>query len=1001
MRAHEERKSQWPGAGWHLALWLGCWACGAHAAGWESGFEPTNPAQVQLTTGTARFTGKTDSQRAYLRSKAGGLAGSNFVAEVTVTVAPGGGVAMGFLGLGRGEADSNFYHEPALRPSLCLALAPSGFGEGLARVTADDTVRELARPGPGDGTHRVRLTWAAACQLARFELAPHWRGGKFTPAFSDEILGSHLKLDAESRLFLGGAGNVQFSDLQLRPATGEEIAELSSAQALADDPSAGTWLSGAGRAPSFVSPPDLAKSLHSIGAHLRPAVVWYQGGRIAASRPFVGDGARAALSFKGGDWECRSETRVLDGATDFFLHCRLASGTARQAGVAAVFDFPGWSTNNYVFIPAAAYAGNRFACLPVAYPPMFPDLTNALAPGAPARPITITDVPRLNPGAGPSKLEVLTSDTTTPGIGIYFPDRRRGVLIYTEDRTPHGLTGLTVEESLDRSQASVVFAAPGVREKRYGDMRLNPSLDRGVAWQAGDEVTLRLQVHEFEAADLQAFFRRFFATRRALAATNVPVQGTPLGEALRMQVALQNTPGLRWNETFGYYKNGNGDSPFGHIQLGWVGGLMQPYPLLFSRDELSRERSLRTLDYIFMKLPAESGLLHGIHRNGRNLDDAFGRAPDLAMVRKNADGLYYALKTFRLLEQMGQAAAVRPEWKEVVRRWADALCRLWERYGEFGQLVNVRTGDLHVSGSTAAAIAPAALTLAAQYFNEPRYLEVAKQAAKFYGQRDLLRGYTTGGPGEILQCPDSESAFALLESCVVLYEVTEDREYLRLAEDAAALCSSWVVARDFPFPPRSDLGRIGARSTGAVWASIQNKHAAPGACTTSADSLLKLYRATGNPAYLDLLRDIARALPEFMSTRQRPVYSRADGFLNERVNLSDWEGAGAVGGGHDSSVSWCEVALMLTAVEVPGIYIETDSGRLWVFDHVEAEIVSREGDQLRVRVHNPTTYPAKVRVLAESRGTARRPLGWHALLHSPVWELLPGEAKEYKVGREP
>ena len=38
--------------------------------------------------------------------------------------------------------------------------------------------------------------------------------------------------------------------------------------------------------------------------------------------------------------------------------------------------------------------------------------------------------------------------------------------------------------------------------------------------------------------------------------------------------------------------------------------------------------------------------------------------------------------------------------------------------------------------------------------------------------RDVQAGVTVGGPGEILKCPDSESAFAMLESFIVLYEVT-------------------------------------------------------------------------------------------------------------------------------------------------------------------------------------------------------------------------------------
>ena len=114
-------------------------------------------------------------------------------------------------------------------------------------------------------------------------------------------------------------------------------------------------------------------------------------------------------------------------------------------------------------------------------------------------------------------------------------------------------------------------------------------------------------------------------------------------------------------------------------------------------------------------------------------------------------------------------------------------------------------------------------------------------------------GYTTGGPGEILSAPDQESAFGLFESFMALYEVTGASGWLRYADELLPICASWTVAYDFQFPPNSPMGRINARSCGAVWASVVNKHGAPGICTWSGDSLLKYFRATGDRRALDLL----------------------------------------------------------------------------------------------------------------------------------------------------
>ena len=90
--------------------------------------------------------------------------------------------------------------------------------------------------------------------------------------------------------------------------------------------------------------------------------------------------------------------------------------------------------------------------------------------------------------------------------------------------------------------------------------------------------------------------------------------------------------------------------------------------------------------------------------------------------------------------------------------------RLWDAYGQVGHFVDVETGDLCIGGSTSGAIVPGGLALAYKTFNCRKYLEVAQQLAEKFYNDFVLKGYTTGGPAEILSSPDSESSYALLES---------------------------------------------------------------------------------------------------------------------------------------------------------------------------------------------------------------------------------------------
>ncbi len=115
----------------------------------------------------------------------------------------------------------------------------------------------------------------------------------------------------------------------------------------------------------------------------------------------------------------------------------------------------------------------------------------------------------------------------------------------------------------------------------------------------------------------------------------------------------------------------------------------------------------------------------------------------------------------------------------------------------------------------------------------------------------------------------------------------------------------------------------------------QNKHSAPGICTLSGDSLYKLYKWTGNELYKELYDDISLTISQYMSTDERPIYSwdvpkdatvhgtqdmkverekLPQGFICERVNMSDWETIRCIGGVFNFSC-WCETSNLLFLAE--------------------------------------------------------------------------------------
>ena len=282
----------------------------------------------------------------------------------------------------------------------------------------------------------------------------------------------------------------------------------------------------------------------------------------------------------------------------------------------------------------------------------------------------------------------------------------------------------------------------------------------------------------------------------------------------------------------------------------------------------------------------------------------------------------------------------------------------------------METGGVVVYNTTSGAMAVGGLTLAANYFDEPTYLDIAKQAAAHYYADFALRGFTSGGCGDILQNADSETAASLMTSLMTLFEATNDSLYLQQSADLAHLCASWTVSFLYQLPEETPLAKLGTNLTGAVWASRQNKHGAPGFCTQSGDALFKLYRATGDTLYADLLRDIIHAHVEGI---------QPNGKITERLAYCDADSRGSRGDG--GKTGWNETNGALMALEIPGIYLRTDLAELFVFDHVTAKITKQTDKQLVVTVTHPTAYDAEVTILAENETEASQPLGDNAFLN--------------------
>ena len=726
------------------------------------------------------------------------------------------------------------------------------------------------------------------------------------------------------------------------------------------------------------------------GVHVRLAR--YDGNQLIDQATTALAGNRSgplSLKFGGSEWVCDYTVATVPDrpdAVDILVNFKVAQGSPKNHSVGVVLTVDHWSIDNYVLIPAALYNGNRFESRPLDYPPLLSDPKDI----GPNVPTIITDVPRLNIAEGPSKVQLLSGDMSTPAVGFHAPDTKQGFWLLTDQNTRLGDTGLGIEESFSRDRAYITLTAPHVREKYKYHLctTAQPSDDRGADFQPGDIPRLRCRIYSFPCAAVQALFDRFVEIRKDLSGGVRLYHQLPFSAAWKIQGEKHR---YSWVDAYGYYAVGMRTDRYEDWQAGWTGGLMATNSLLIEGDGTSRMRVFKSFDFVFPGGTGASGYLRGVEHEGKWYSDKFEKphAPKWVMVRKSADSLYFMVKQFLLLDAQSDGQKPSPAWREEARRCADAFVRTWTKFVQFGQFVDIDTGNVIVSGSTAAGIAPAGLALAWGYFKQPEYLRGATAADSYYEQH-VNRGLSTGGPGEACQCPDSESSFGLLESFVVLYEVSGDPKWLRRATEMAHPCATWMVSYDFQFPARLLFGRLNIHSAGSVFANAQNKQGAPGICTLSGNSLFKLYRHTGRKLYLEMIQELAHNLTQYLSRWDRPIGEMPAGWMNERVQLSDWlEPIGEIF--HQST--WAEVSNMLTYVEVPGLYVQPDPGLFCAIDPIDVSECEQRGKELTLTLTNPTPFDASVKVMCEDSTKTKRVLGQNYLVDCTRIDLRAGASR--------
>ncbi|MBN1257367.1 MAG: hypothetical protein JXA52_06640 [Planctomycetes bacterium] len=636
-------------------------------------------------------------------------------------------------------------------------------------------------------------------------------------------------------------------------------------------------------------------------------------------------------------------TRNLDTFAGLF-GIKMEKGFVNNSAFSLSFEFP-YEPGDYLFIPGISYGDAEPA-----------------------------------PGKESTSFTFFTAALALPCIGVYCRDKNSAFLFSTGSSSVLGSNLLTFRHHREKSLGEITLTlSAGCRDcdpSRERELR-TASYEQGIGEMYLGEsgaLSLPLCLNLFDCDSMQRFFAAFRHLR--ILAMKRPLLKNRLPFSYAVGLAESNLNDRHWFNDFylscnylnlsgGEPEPGNDNFPDSwYLRHGAQGGAPLAYAMSLSGDELSRDRGLQMLDFIAQHGLAPSGIFYSLHNRWSGLGD-----PPWTHLRPAVDCCFYLLKA---CQQHG--AKSHPQWRAAALQCCDTLADIFRNHGEFGyQVARNAQPEIWEKGSAAGGLVIACLVLAHRLFGREEFLTVALEAARWAS--DILAGGAAGGACmEAGQAPDSASLSALMESFTLLYEETKDKSFLEEALFATDQFSSYVMAKSIPLSPQNPLHSARIETRGSVFLNSKEPLLGPGPGASSLSALLRLYQVTGDEWLLELLSDVIRALPQYLSE-----YHAQLGELRRGMGAS---GLLLRHTGPDGVASLSQAAgvlpLLLAWHELPGIYIDPPRSNYIVLDHLNVGV---NFEHSRIFLSNPTPYHATGRIAIE--------LGLEEF-----YDLAPGESAE-------
>lgn len=234
------------------------------------------------------------------------------------------------------------------------------------------------------------------------------------------------------------------------------------------------------------------------------------------------------------------------------------------------------------------------------------------------------------------------------------------------------------------------------------------------------------------------------------------------------------------------------------------------------------------------------------------------------------------------------AGVERPAYLEFAKKLADFFVGHYDDSDPFGRIWSLSTGERLEGGGDGGGFMVKGMLELHSVCGDKRYLDCARKAFDRYFEADLAKFRCVAGADDC-NCVDKESSFPYIYSALELYRRTGEKRYLDCAERVAAYFCSWMFTYDALYPPESEFGRFGYRTSGGTLVSAEHQCIDPYA-TVAIPDLFDLadltgesvWREAGRLIWLNAVQDIADATGSSPNGFLRTPGSQCEAHLQSR-----------------------------------------------------------------------------------------------------------------------